>query len=659
MKHRHTASRTVLFLGLFAALQCAPSGALSAQTAVGAENSPSGILARSRTIQSDQQASALLEKSLSAAGSLRPWFLLELTVRSAGASKWKDALAWAEKMDASAVPEEIADSAVWWRSEALRMNGKSEAATSLLLSRLEMGKTSDPALYLSYFRAGSSRSAELIGRFDAAFPQMRQTDADSYLMSRYLAGLCAVREGDWETSLFLLSRFAELSGDRFPEYRSWAYWYQAYSLYRLGKFEQSTAAFTDFLGRWRTHPYGWQAAMTGSLAALQASLDPLPLTEQALSLAPNGASLAEAALLRASILMDRKDDEKAEALLTGIADGSSTKGRTASSPRALFMLAEIASRARNPELAEERWLSLASSFPKDALAEESIFRAGENWYIAGNLPRSLTLFTRYRQTWISGKYLDSVLRNGGDAHSRTGSVDLAILWWEDLVRKYPDSPAIPRAYAELVSAYRKKHEYDAAIWTAEAYRSKYPAESALDDMESEIAALNKLKNGENPDSASLYVDWTRASRASTASGRSLGLRLARAYLEDYGKRPDAEAVLSEITKAMPANTDRLTGPEKNTYAASWALLGALHRDNGNWTAASADFLKAGTLYASTDGERAAEALYGAADCFLQSGKPADAESALKTLQSSWPESVWTRRASMLLDAALQEKGSKR
>lgn len=619
-------------------------------------NSPASILSRSRAMASHAQAVTLLEKALPRSGSLKPWFLLELVIRTASSDKWKESLGWAELMDVGSFPEEIADASVWWKSEALRQNGKPDSSAALLLSRLETGKSSEPAVYLAYFRTGSSRSEEVLARFDASFPSIKHTDPGSYYASRYLAGLCAVREADWEFALSVLTRFSETAGSYLSDYQSWASAYRAYSLYRLGRFDQSAAAFSLFLDTWKLHPYGWQAAMTGALASVQAGGDPLPFTDQALNRAPNGASYAEAAILRASILADRKDFDRAEAILKGVADGSATKSRTAFAPRALFMLGEIAARTHRPELAEQQWTALASSWPKDPLAEEAVFRAGENWYIAGNLPRALSLFTRYRQTWISGKYLDLVLRNGGDAHSRTGATDLAILWWEDLVRKYPDSSAIPRAYSELVAAYRKKHEYEAAIWTAQQYRNTFPEEATLDDMDAEIATLTKLKNGENPSSASLYVDWTRASRASTSSGRALGLRLARTYLDDYSKRGEAAAVLAEIAAEMPAKTDRLSGPEKNTYAAVWSLLGNLHREDGDYAQASKDLLTAGTLYASTDGERAAEALYGAVDCFLQNGKSADARSAADTLESSWPDSVWTRRAILLIETTLKDKG---
>ena len=76
----------------------------------------------------------------------------------------------------------------------------------------------------------------------------------------------------------------------------------------------------------------------------------------------------------------------------------------------------------------------------------------------------------------------------------------------------------------------------------------------------------------------------------------------------------------------------------------------IFRGSDDLSNASSAFLSAGTLFSPIDGERAAESLYGAVDAFMRTGRNSDAVQALKTMRTSWPDSVWTRRASRLVPA---------
>lgn len=611
---------------------------------------PLELLKRSRTLPSVSAAKALLTKNFSASAELRPWYLLELARLSGREGNWSQSLSWSSSQIPSAIPGDIADEVAYWHGEALVRTGQPAKAAEVYRKRLETGKTADPSLYLSYFRAASSGAGKMTARLDAAFPRLAETDPDTFYLSRYLGGISAVREGDWNFAVQSFRRFSPSGETRFPEFAPWNRYYLAYSQYRQGKWLESIDSFTFYLDTWKTHDYVWQAATASALAAIQAGLDPLPLVERAVRLAPKGNGVAESSLLQASVLTDRKLYAEAEAVLLKIADGTGTGGRTASSPRALFMLADIAVRQKKPALAEERWLSLASQFPADPLAEEALYRSGEMWYLAADWSRASILFARYRQAWPSGRYLDTVLRNGGDAWNREDNTDLAILWWQELIRKYPESSAAPRGYTGLIAAYRKKGEYHAALETAGRYRKLFPSEASLDGMEEEIGELTKLSKGESADSSALLAAYVRSGRAATAEGRAAGLRLGRQYLTDYGTREAAKTVLKEIVSAMPRSAESLSAGEINTYAASLSLLGNLYREAADYSAASAALLSAGTLYAPIDGERSAEALYGAVDSFLQTGLLADAEKTAETLKKNWPDSAWTQRAVRLTDS---------
>jgi TolA-binding protein len=609
---------------------------------------PGELLARARTAPTPAESVRILESGLAGSGDLKPWYLLELARFSGAAGNWKKSLDWSLAQDLKTLPPPITDQVIWWRGEALVRADRPAEAETLYRNRIESGKTADPAVYLAWFKVGKAGTGDVTARFDASFPELKNTDRRTFSLSRYLAGLCAVREGDWDVAVRSFTAFSRISA-ALPEYASWGQYYLAWSLYRLGRFPDSVSVFSAYLDGGNAPPLAWQATTTAALAALEAGSDALPFAERAVSLASSGENRAGSILLQASILADRKLYTDAETLLAGVADGSATNGITVAAPRALFSLGELAAKRKNNALAEERWLSVVDRFPRDPLADDALFRAGERWYIAGEWKHAGLLFSRYRQTLPSGRYLDSVLRMGGDAFNRDGNADLAIIWWEDLVRKYPDSPALPRTLDDLVAAYRKKGEYRSALRSANLYLSRYPKEARLDGMDDEVSELNILSKGASPDIAALETAWTKAGKAGTANGRAVGLALARLYVADYGRRADAKAILGELTAKAPRTASGVSAADREVYAPAWNLLGTMRREDSDFKAAATALLAAGSLYAPVDAERAAESLYGAVDSFLQAGLRADASETGATMRKNWPDSVWTRRAGLLLE----------
>ncbi|HNY22363.1 MAG TPA: hypothetical protein PKO22_09485, partial [Treponemataceae bacterium] len=202
---------------------------------------------------------------------------------------------------------------------------------------------------------------------------------------------------------------------------------------------------------------------------------------------------------------------------------------------------------------------------------------------------------------------------------------------------------------DLVSAYRKKGEFPNALRVARDYLKKHPEEARLDGMDDEIAELESLASGGRADVVALELAYRDAGKANTAEGRAEGVRLARRYMEDWGKRAAAKTILLEITAKAPRSPDSLSAQERTTFGLAWSLLGALAREAGEGKSAASAMLAAGTMYAAVDADRAAEALYGAVDGFLQTGLRADAERTAETIARNWPDSVWSRRAAHLLE----------
>lgn len=626
---------------------------LSAQGAATAASPPAPdprvVLEAARTqgLTDASAAAATLERALPRAGALAPWYLADLTRFSALAGDWKGAKDWGAKALSSPVPEELADTLAWWYGLALERAGDAPSAAKTYKARIDGGTCAEPLLWLAYLRTASSGAEEAAASLDSAFPLLKLTAPDTYSLSRYLAGICGVRAGEWSFAASAFSRFEAVRGASYPDLAPWAAFYLAWSLNRSGRGEEALAAFTRYLDRWPTHERAWQAATAAALAASQnpsAGKDPVALANLAVSRAPTRADRADSMILRATLLVDRGDLAGAVRDLPGIVDGSLTGGPTPSASRAQFLLADIAFRSNDFDLAVKRWQYLADTFPSDPLAEESLYLMGDARYIQGSWKEAGNLLSRYRLAWPNGRFLAAALREGGESWNRAGSPDLAILWWEDLLKKFPAGSAAPGTMRDLSQAYRSRKDWGAALRVAKSYRERFPKEAALDGMDAEIEELEGLQSGEPGGIAAKLAEYAKAGRAGTAAGCAVGLSLAREYLADWNTRESGRAILAELVDKAPKSPDGVGAADRRARAEAMSLLANMYRDDGAFAKASPLFLSAGAWFAALDPERAAEALYGAVDSFLQSGSPADARKTLETMQKTWPDSVWTRRA---------------
>ncbi len=617
---------------------------------------PGDILAQARQSES-QTGIALLQDHLSRAGELTLYYQCELARLNALASRWDASLSWSRKVEQSkaGIPEELADSYTFWYGQALERLQKPDEALVQYTKRLDTGKARDPALYQAYFRLSSRGAAAILARFNNFFSPTG--DPRTYALTQYLAGLSAVREGDWNTAIQSLSLFLDRRTQDLKDYESWAHFYRSWSQYRAADWTRALAGFDLFLDGWPSHERSFQAAGAAALSALQVSRDPLPYIETALRLASTPAEKAETLILKATVLSDRQQWDAARDALNPVADGTIASVDGGQASRALFMQGDIAFRRGDLRLSESLWTSVASRYPRHPLAEEALFRSAEAWFITNDWARSITLYSRYRKEWPSGRFIEQVLLSGAYALAKNGQTSLAILWWEYLLNSYPKSPLASAAYPDVIESYRLEKDYPAALKLARKWKTLFPKEATEAGVDRLIATMERLAAGENEDTGTLMVEYEGAGRATTARGREAGLALARAYALDAGNRNRAKPLLEEITAKTPGQKalEKTAREERLVFAAAWSLLATLDRQDNAHVRSARAYLSSGSIYAPLDGERAAEALYGAIDSFVQGKKHADAQTTYQTLIASWPDSRWTARAGMLLSAHPTEK----
>lgn len=170
-------------------------------------------------------------------------------------------------------------------------------------------------------------------------------------------------------------------------------------------------------------------------------------------------------------------------------------------PRAHYYLGKSHQRKKQHLLAAQSFTRLTESFPDDTLADDALFEAGASY---AKLWRDPTLDPQYGQTALStyrtllALYPNSVRRAATEERIRrleqqmatkdyeTGMFylrrkyyDPAVLYFRDVIRRYPETPRAREAYLRLVDAFEAIRYREDLRETCEAARARYPGDAAV------------------------------------------------------------------------------------------------------------------------------------------------------------------------------------
>lgn len=158
-------------------------------------------------------------------------------------------------------------------------------------------------------------------------------------------------------------------------------------------------------------------------------------------------------------------------------------------------------RQRNGEhlLAAQAFSRMAQSFPRDTLAERALFRAGSSYsrlwrkpeldpeYGDAALETYRLLLSEYPQSPLadSARMAMSVLREKqamkdfevGQDYLRRRFRDSAILYFRDVVERYPETDVARRAYLRMLDAYRAIGYDEEAREVCNTLRERNPADA--------------------------------------------------------------------------------------------------------------------------------------------------------------------------------------
>ena len=172
--------------------------------------------------------------------------------------------------------------------------------------------------------------------------------------------------------------------------------------------------------------------------------------------------------------------------------------------RSHYYLGKAQQRRKQHLLAAQSFTRLTESFPDDTLADDALMEAGDSY---AKLWRKPALDPQYGHTALAtyrtllSLYPNSALRpdierrvvrleqlmatkdyETGMYYLRRKFYDPAVLYFKDVIRKYPDSGRARDSYIRLVQAYRAIKYRDDLKETCDLARERYPGDAEFNSL---------------------------------------------------------------------------------------------------------------------------------------------------------------------------------
>lgn len=453
----------------------------------------------------------------------------------------------------------------------------------------------------------------------------------------YLRGLALLTKGRW------MEAAAALGGDTASgSDNSWALYYTAYALYRAGDTENGYRLFKQFIDEYPVHKMSYEANLTAALCALQNGSPNLALTpaERAGVVASSEAQRIEAHLQCSLICRELGMLPEAIKALEQEKDSTSRNAVPLK-----YQLADLYAEAGRLQDADELLVKTESLLAGTPMAEETAFRRAEMYYAREMWNEAASRFSQCRKTYPSGTAAARALYYNALCYENGGNADSAILIYEACRAEESADQYAFSCMAHLIPLYRASGEVNTALRLAEQTIDAYPKEAAQAGIPEMLPELRLLVEGADEQTARLLAKFNELGGTSSVEGRSVGVDLARQYLDLFSKWNQGVQLLEEIAGAIPAEAeydDMMTG------TLTYLLLGRCCRQTDELEKSADDYLKAADYGASVSDEDTARALYCATEAFDAAGKTGDAQLICSKMTELYAQSPWTARAVALL-----------
>ncbi|WP_020614332.1 tetratricopeptide repeat protein [Sediminispirochaeta bajacaliforniensis] len=317
----------------------------------------------------------------------------------------------------------------------------------------------------------------------------------------------------------------------------------------------------------------------------------------------------------------------------------SGKKSSAYADDALYEYAQMMQNNGNDEEAIRSYYQLWLQFKSSPYAGDALYNRGELLFLSGQYRKAGEAFYFYRTRFPRGALVDASLHYGALAARKEAAPFQAVLLWEKLIDEHPKSAFYPEALQGCAELYRQAGEYRKSIAMYTRLLDFYPDIAKEAHAAREIETLGKMLQGTGSREAALQVTIEQESTG-TKKGVDAMVELGRLYYDRYDRQE--EKALSLLEKVV-AEKDRFPAPAAEAYY----LLGEMAAEKGEAKKAVEHFLDAAAL--GGEGDTSARSLYRAAEVAADAGDHDLAQTMVRQIELSFPDSEWTLRGRELLE----------
>ena len=453
----------------------------------------------------------------------------------------------------------------------------------------------------------------------------------------YLEGIAAFAREDYATAVTVLGA---VGGDDYEPLRSY---HLAWSLYRTGEVAaagETIAAVVDALppslGSRGRYLYAWTLYQAGGYAAAADQL--------LLIVAAGGGAIYEPAqrLLATVYRADRRYDD-ALRRYQRLAEEAATADAEA---EYAMLIADTLIAAGRREEAIARYDETARRFDALPAGRQAVVRAGELLYEAGEFQAARDRFRRYQALYPEGEQLDRALYWAGMTSLSLGEESRALLWWEPLITRFPQSDYTPEVLYRTGEIYINRNQRREALELYDRLTVAYPDTQWAGQAEPVRRTIRLELDGLSGREAELWVALEPPAGAAPGRGSeewfSLVLELGRIAIREQ----------ITLTRERSRIVDYLIqGAALDGEAAARAslLLAEYYRDRGERNAAVERYIEA----AGTDGapdELRAQSLFELAVTAREGGDTRTADDAMDELIRRFPGTIWADRVQRMMES---------
>jgi len=283
---------------------------------------------------------------------------------------------------------------------------------------------------------------------------------------------------------------------------------------------------------------------------------------------------------------------------------------------------------------------MAQRYPDSPLAEAARFRRGEILYEVGRYEAAREAFLEYRSLFPGGPQADGSLYWGALASIEMNEPAAALLLFDQLIDRFPESPFRSDAMARSGEILAKRGQYREALTRYTRLRSTYPQTASAVNADREIDELVLLLEGIGEVEAELLVAIDESERG---SARREGAIVELGRLAVY----DRVSTQTRMSRVISLLTEVGTSNRGEIAQEALFLIGEHQRLEESYQEAASAYLDAAAA-GGASGNLTARAILNAAEAYSRIGRRPEVEALVLQLEQEFPESPFTSQAQTLL-----------